>query len=58
MEIETISSLIGAVGFPIVAFLLLFKYLLGVMDGLRETIENNTKAIVRISSKLGVEENE
>ena len=55
MEFEAMSGLIGAVGFPIVAFLLLFKYLLGVMDGLRLTIENNTKAIIRIGTKLGVD---
>lgn len=56
MEIEAMTGLIGSVGFPIVAFLLLFRYLLSVIDGLRTTIENNTKAIIRISTKLGVEE--
>ena len=56
MELETIQVLIGAVGFPIVAFLLLFKYLLSALDILKTTVENNTKAIIRIGAKMGVDE--
>lgn len=57
MELETIQVLIGAVGFPIVAFLLLFKYLLTALDVLKTTVDNNTKAIIRIGTKLGVDDN-
>lgn len=62
MELSTIGNLIGTVGFPIVCCIYLI-YTNGKngekhdeeMSKLRETIENNTKAMIKLCSKMGVD---
>ena len=62
MDLQVILSAIGSVGFPIVACIYLI-YTQGKMnekhaeemDKMRETVENNTKVMYKLCSKLGVE---
>lgn len=62
MDITTISQVIGTVGFPIVCCIYLI-YTNGKngekhdqeIEKLRATIENNTKAMINLCNKLGVD---
>lgn len=58
MDIATITQLIGSVGFPIVCCIYLIHTNSKTIEDLRQTIENNTEVIIRLSSKLGVDNNE
>lgn len=48
MDVGAISQLIGAVGFPIVAFVMMFYLFKDNMNKLNETLNNNTKAITEL----------
>lgn len=62
MDLTSISQLIGTVGFPIVCCIYLI-YTNGKngekhdeeIEKLRETIDNNTKAMMKLCAKLGVD---
>ena len=62
MDIASVSQLIGTVGFPIVCCIYLI-YTNGKngekhdqeIAKLRESIDNNTKAIMKLCTKLGVD---
>ena len=62
MDVSTISQLIGSLGFPIACCIYLIysnnkaavKHETEV-EKLRETVENNTKAMLKLCSKLGVD---
>lgn len=62
MDVSTISQLIGSLGFPITCCIYLIysnnkaaeKHETEV-EKLRETVENNTKAMLKLCSKLGVD---
>ena len=56
MDINTILQLISSVGFPIVAFLLIFKYNQETVKELRDVISNNTIALNKILAKLDIDE--
>ena len=58
MDIATITQLIGSVGFPIVCCIYLINTNNKTIEELRKTIENNTEVIIRLSSKLGADNNE
>lgn len=45
MELEPVASLIGTLGFPIVAYLLMFFKLDKTVEKLEESINNNTKLV-------------
>lgn len=63
MDINAITTLIGSVGFPIVCSL----YLVYTnsqnelrhqqeIEKLRDTVENNTKVMIKLCTKLGIED--
>lgn len=62
MDVNTISQLVGSVGFPI-AMCIYLTYSNNKaneshkeeIDKLRETVENNTLAMIKLCSKLGVD---
>lgn len=63
MDVNTITTLISSLGFPIVCCIYL-AYMQQKnseahkeeIDKLRETVENNTKVMVKICAKLGIDE--
>ena len=65
MDITTISQVIGTVGFPIACCIFLI-YTNGKngekhdeeIEKLRVTIDNNTKAMIKLCNKLGVDYDE
>lgn len=62
MDVTTLSQLIGSLGFPIACCIYLIytnnksaeKHAEEV-EKLRETVDNNTKAMLKLCAKLGVE---
>lgn len=58
MDVLTIiKDLIGSVGFPIVAYLLMYKEnqkLTAVIDKVADNIADNNKRLGRIEDKLGI----
>lgn len=65
MDVNTIAQIVSSVGFPIACCIYLIynqgksedKHLAEV-ERMRETVENNTKVMIRICSKLGVDDEE
>lgn len=60
MDIATITSLIGSLGFPIVCCGFMFWFINNTLKDLKKTIDNNTKIMNTIYAKItekGVEEN-
>lgn len=62
MDISTLSQLIGSLGFPIACCIYLIysnnkaaEKHENEVDKLRETVENNTKAMLKLCAKLGVD---
>lgn len=60
MGIDTIVSLIGSLGFPIVCCIILFWRMFksdeahkAEMDNLKEAINNNTLALSQLADKIG-----
>ena len=51
MEFGSIAELISSVGFPIA----MCVYLVRTIDKLRETVENNTRVMIKLCAKLGVD---
>ena len=58
MDINTITTLVGTLGFPIVAFFVLFKYGFEKIDELTKAINDNNIILTRLVEKLGGEMNE
>lgn len=62
MDVTTLSQLIGSLGFPIACCIYLIytnnktaeKHAEEV-EKLRETVDNNTKAMLKLCAKMGVE---
>lgn len=55
--LDIIKELIGSVGFPIVAYLLMYKEnqkLTTVIDKVADNIADNNKRLGRIEDKLGI----
>lgn len=62
MDFTTITQLIGALGFPIVACFAMFWYMnkqqtqhKQEMDKIVEALNNNTLALTKLQSKIGAE---
>lgn len=49
---NTISTLVGSIGFPIVCCIFLWKYINETMKSFTETMNENTKMLTRIYEKL------
>lgn len=59
--LSIIKDLIGSVGFPIVAYLLMYKEnqkLTAVIDKVADNIADNNKRLGRIEDKLGIKQEE
>lgn len=59
--LSIIKDLIGSVGFPIVAYLLMYKEnqkLTAVIDKVADNIADNNKRLGRIEDKLGIKKEE
>lgn len=56
MSAETVVSLIGSVGFPIVACIALFAFMTRTLKELQTALTNNTMALEKLRLKLGKEE--
>lgn len=59
--LDIIKELIGSVGFPIVAYLLMYKEnqkLTTVIDKVADNIADNNKRLGRIEDKLGIKKEE
>lgn len=62
MDAQVITQMISTVGFPIVCCIYLIYTQNKMnekhseeMDKMRETVENNTKAMIKLCTKLGVD---
>lgn len=62
MDFTTLSQLIGSLGFPIVACLYMAKMQekqneqhSKEVEELRKSVDNNTKAMIKICTKIGVD---
>ena len=62
MDITTLSQLIGSLGFPIVACFYMSKMQekqneqhSKEVEELRKSVDNNTKAMIKICTKIGVD---
>ena len=51
---ETIVSLIGSLGFPIVCCIFMWKYINTTMKDFTKTIEENTKMLNKLCDRLDV----
>lgn len=65
MDVNSISQLVGSLGFPIACCIYLIysnnkanEAHKQEIDKLRETVENNTIAMIKLCSKLGVDVND
>lgn len=63
MDAATLTTMIGSLGFPICCTIYLIYTIreneakhAEIEEKLRQTIENNTKAMIKICTKLGIEE--
>ena len=59
--VDIIKDLVSSVGFPIVAYLLMWKEnqkLTTVIDKVADNIEDNNKRLGRIEDKLGIKTKE
>lgn len=55
--VDIIKDLVGSVGFPILAYLLMYKEnqkLTQVIDKVADNIDDNNKRLGRIENKLGI----
>lgn len=62
MDVTMITQLVGSLGFPIVACIYMAKIQekqneqhSKEVSELRQTVENNTKAMIKLCTKLGVD---
>ena len=63
MDIETLISMISSVGFPIIAWYLMWKQNTEVLKEMQKTIESNTTAFLELKNEISnmrkeVEDNE
>ena len=59
--VDILKDLVSSVGFPIVAYLLMYKEnqkLTAVIDKVADNIEDNNKRLGRIEDKLGIKKKE
>lgn len=52
MEVEVITQLIGSIGFPIAAFIMIFYMMNTTLKEVQTTMSENTKAIIKLLEKL------
>ena len=52
LDISTVTSLIGSLGFPIVCCGFIFWFINNTLKDLKKTIENNTKIMTTIYAKI------
>ena len=52
MDLNTVVTLIGSLGFPIVMCLLLFYYMSKTLKEMQTSINNNTNAITQLTAEL------
>lgn len=57
MEVEVITQLIGSIGFPIAAFIMIFYMMNTTLKEVQATMSENTKAIIKLLEKLDGGEN-
>lgn len=57
MEVEVITQLIGSIGFPIAAFIMIFYMMNTTLKEVQTTMSENTKAIIKLLEKLDGGEN-
>ena len=57
MEVEVITQLIGSIGFPIAAFIMIFYMMNTTIKEVQTTMSENTKAIIKLLEKLDGGEN-
>lgn len=57
MEVEVITQLIGSIGFPIAAFVMIFYMMNTTLKEVQDTMSENTKAIIKLLEKLDGGEN-
>lgn len=57
MELSELYQIIGSVGFPIVAYLLMFNQNNKVLQDLKETIEDNNELIKILMERNNIHEN-
>ena len=50
MDVQTITSLISTVGFPIVCVIFMWKYISTTMKEVSKAIDNNTLAITELKT--------
>lgn len=58
MEIDVITQLIGSIGFPIAAFVMLFYMMNTTLKDLQNTMSENTTAITKLIEKMDADEKE
>ena len=51
--LNTVTSLVSSIGFPIVMCFILFKYIQTEISDMRKVIEKNTEAIISLTKRLG-----
>lgn len=56
MDVTQIASLIGSVGFPIACCIYVIGTLSKTIEDLRKTVENNTIALTKLSTLMGVDD--
>lgn len=52
MEINDITTMIGSLGFPIVACVFMWRYINSTMKDFTKTMEENTQALIRLCERL------
>lgn len=52
MEVEVITQLVGSIGFPIAAFIMLFYMVNTTLKDVQSTMSENTAAIIKLLEKL------
>lgn len=57
MDLSELYQIIGSVGFPIVAYLLMFNQNNKVLQDLKETIEDNNELIKILMERNNIHEN-
>lgn len=57
MEVEVMTQLIGSIGFPIAAFIMIFYMMNTTLKEVQTTMSENTKAIIKLLEKLDGGEN-
>lgn len=56
MDTQAITSLITSIGFPIVAYLLMFDQYNKVLQGVQKSINDNTLTIQKLIDKMDKDE--